>query len=667
MKLSNVEISDFQSIRFSNRFDVGDITCLVGKNEAGKTAILQALYRLNPIIPSHAKFDVTDDYPRAEVEDYQQNIEAKSRTPAIVVEATFTLSSEEVSSIEAEFGAGVLEDPTLILKKGYSNTLFSELSINEQVAVNNMIETAQLSVNLSKELLKCSNIEELGSLISEKAVNVSDAEDPNENGDETKIQSLNTQMASILGAEGLSKYIFTKYLNKELPKFLYYDEYYMMTGQENIEALIKRMNEGNLKKSDYPLIGLIELARLRLEELINPERTEWLLNKLEGAGNHLSRKILKYWSQNRHLLMKFDVRPGRPGDQEGMTSGTNILARVYDSKRMVSTPLGTRSRGFIWFFSFLAWFDQQQRKNEPLILLLDEPGLFLHGRAQGDLLRYIDEELKGNHQVIYTTHSPFMVDSTKFDRIRIVQDKSMDNDEPISSNEDGTKVITEVLEATQDSLFPLQGALGYDICQTLFVGPNSLVVEGVSDLLYIQTVSALLDSQGKEGLSGKWTITPVGGADKVPTFVALLGSQKGLKVATLIDFQKRNQQTIENLYKRKLLKKQNVLTFAEFTGGAEADIEDMFDVEFYLKIVNEEYVKELDNPITKEMLASKTSRVVAKLEDFFTANPQKSDARFNHYRPARYFTENISSLTTDINQKTLGQFEAVFRILNKLL
>ena len=190
--------------------------------------------------------------------------------------------------------------------------------------------------------------------------------------------------------------------------------------------------------------------------------------------------------------MKFDVRPGRPGDQEGMTSGTNILARVYDSKRMVSTPLGTRSRGFVWFFSFLAWFDQQQRKNEPLILLLDEPGLFLHGRAQGDLLRYIDEELKGNHQVIYTTHSPFMVDSTKFDRIRIVQDKSMDSDKPIPSNEDGTKVITEVLEATQDSLFPLQGALGYDIYQTLFVGPNSLVVEGVSDLLYIQTISALL-------------------------------------------------------------------------------------------------------------------------------------------------------------------------------
>ncbi len=668
MKLTDVEVSEFQSIRSSNCFDVGDITCLVGKNESGKTALLQALYRLNPIIPAHGKFDVTDDYPRAEVEDYQQDIEANRRTPAVVIQATFTLSSEEASNVESEFGTGILESPMLTLKKGYANTLFVELPVNEQIAVKNMIDTAQLSPTLSKNLSKCSDVEELGALINEKIANVPDTESPNENEDEdeSKMQSLNTLIRAIQETKGLPKYIFNKHLKTELPKFLYYDEYFMMTGQENIEALSERVEQDELKESDYPLLGLIELARLELDELVNPNRTEWFLNKLEGASNHLSKQILQYWSQNKHLLMKFDVRPGRPGDKEGMTSGTNILARIHDSKRMVSTPLGTRSRGFVWFFSFLSWFDQQQRNNESLILLLDEPGLFLHGRAQGDLLRYIDEELKGNHQVIYTTHSPFMVDSTKFDRVRIVQDKSMDSDEPIPSDEDGTKVITEVLEASQDSLFPLQGALGYDIYQTLFVGPNSLVVEGVSDLLYIQTISALLDSQGRKGLSEKWTITPVGGADKVPTFVALLGSQKGLKIATLIDFQKKNQQTIENLYKRKLLRKQNVLTFAEFTGGTEADIEDMFDVDFYLKIVNEEYAKELDKTITKDILTLKAHRIVPRLDDFFTANPQ-SGVDFNHYRPARYFTENISSLMAEIQQETLDRFEAAFKALNGLL
>jgi hypothetical protein len=86
-----------------------------------------------------------------------------------------------------------------------------------------------------------------------------------------------------------------------------------------------------------------------------------------------------------------------------------------------------------------------------------------------------------------------MVDPTRFERVRIVQDKSMDSNQQLPEDEDGTKVITEVLEATEDSLFPLQGALGYDIYQTLFVGPNSLVVEGVSDLLILQTVDRHLD------------------------------------------------------------------------------------------------------------------------------------------------------------------------------
>lgn len=657
MKLSSVEISEFQSIWNSNPFKIGDITCLVGKNEAGKTAILQALYRLNPIIPKQEKFDVTDDYPRAEVEDYQQDIEAKRRTPATVVVATFALALEEITAIESEFGAGILEKKELTLSKGYNNVLYVQLYVNEKVAVKAILEVAQLPAELTQELCGASDLDDLRSLADSK----SDPETAEH------INRLKSHLQKLKVAKGLQLYIYDKYLEKAVPKFLYFDEYFLMKGHESIENLKARVQQKNLEKADYPLLGLIALARLDLDELLNPTRTEWLVNKLEGASNHLSRKILKYWSQNKNLLMRFDVRPARPGDPPGMTTGNNIWARIYDSKRMVSTPLGTRSRGFVWFFSFLAWFDQQQHKNEPLILLLDEPGLFLHGKAQADLLLYIEEELKGTHQVIYTTHSPFMVDPTKFERVRIVQDRSMDSKQPLLKSEDGTKVITEVLEATTDSLFPLQGALGYDIYQTLFVGPNSLVVEGVSDLLYLQAMSALLDSLGRMKLSEKWTVTPVGGADKVPTFVALLGAQKGLKIATLLDLQKKDRQGIENLYKKKLLKKQNVLTFSDFTGLSEADIEDMFGVDFYLLLVNGEYATDLATPITPGILNSTTPRLVPKLDEFFRANPPKSGAEFNHYRPARYFVENASKLTASIPSGVLDRFEEAFKALNLLL
>jgi AAA ATPase domain len=247
--------------------------------------------------------------------------------------------------------------------------------------------------------------------------------------------------------------------------------------------------------------------------------------------------------------MQFDVRPGLRDDPEGMRDGVNIWGEIYDSKHFVSTGLGTRSRGFVWFFSFLAWYSAVKRKNQPLVILLDEPGLSLHGKAQADLLRYFETEIVTNpkHQLIYSTHSPFMVDSQNFDRVRIVQDKSIDTDEPMAREDDGTKVFTDVLEAGPDSLFPLQGALGYEIYQTLFIGPNCLIVEGVSDLLYIQAVSGVLESAGRTRLDSRWTVTPVGGSDKVPTFVALIGSQKNLNLATLIDFQKADSQTIENL------------------------------------------------------------------------------------------------------------------------
>jgi hypothetical protein len=227
----------------------------------------------------------------------------------------------------------------------------------------------------------------------------------------------------------------------------------------------------------------------------------------------------------------------------------------------------------------------------------------------------------------------------------------------------GTKVTAEVIEATPDSLFPLQGALGYEISQTLFAGPNILVVEGVSDLLYLQSISALLQSNGEPGLSEKWVITPVGGSDKISTFVALIGAQKHLNVAVLIDFLKKDKQSIENLYKKKLLEKKSVLTFTDFTSGDEADIEDMFNAGFYLKLVNGEY----GTSISVSDLGDGSSKIIQKIERFIVNNPMPGGTKFNRYRPAIYFVENISSLKADFSKPQLDRFRKAFSALNELL
>lgn len=364
--------------------------------------------------------------------------------------------------------------------------------------------------------------------------------------------------------------------------------------------------------------------------------------------------------------MTFDVRPAMHGDPEGLREGINIWGGVFDTRHQVTTELGSRSRGFIWFFSFLAWYSDVKRRGEPVILLLDEPGLTLHAKAQYDLLRYFETELKGNHQLLYTTHSPFMVDPLHFDRVRIVQDKSIDVEDKIPAEESGTKVLSDIFAASDDSLFPLQGALGYELHQTLFIGPYSLVVEGVTDLFYLQTMSALLEEDGLTSLDPRWTITPVGGSTKVPTFVALLGAQKNLTVATLIDIQASDQQRIEALYKEKLLKKANVLTFADFTSSAEADIEDMFTQDFYIYLVNAEFAAQLSTPIDTAQLASKYPRILVRIEEYLKLHPLKS-GQFSHYRPARYFTENIKLLAGKISTETKQRFNDAFAALNKLI
>ena len=653
MKLTKVRVTDFQSVRDSTEFDIGDVTCLVGKNEAGKTALLQAMYRLRPIVDTDVGYNVTDDYPRRDVADYEYEIEDEKRKHAVVAHLTYELDEADAAAIAKVFGPKALTSSTLTISKAYEqqNITFS-LSVNHEAALQHTLSRYSVPDETREALKSCSTPAEATKVVA--------------NLEQTEaIQSITKWLNAIVRVGSIDLYIYNQILGARVPKFMYFDEYYQMRGCDNIDTLKQRVAAGTLEKSDHPMLGLIRKARLDLDSLLTPGRTRDLKNKLEGAGNHLTKSIVKYWSQNKNLQMRFDVRPAQPADPQGMQNGTNIWAEVYDTLHMVTTELGTRSRGFVWFFSFLAWYGDVQREKQNVILLLDEPGMSLHGKAQGDLLRYFEEELVPNHQLIYSTHSPFMVDPERFDRVRIVQDRSVDADKNLPDGEAGTKVTIDVLESTDDSLFPLQGALGYDIAQTLFVGPNSLIVEGVSDLLYLQVMTGVLQAAGREGLCVGWTITPVGGSDKVPTFVALLGSQTRMNIATLIDFQEKDRQAIENMWRRKLVQKKQVITYADFVDAREADVEDVVGTAFYLELVNAEYAAVLGEPVAAKDLKSKHPRITVRLEEHFAENPLSSGVPFNHYRPARYLAEKVGDLT--VPPAVLDRFERICSAVNERL
>lgn len=159
------------------------------------------------------------------------------------------------------------------------------------------------------------------------------------------------------------------------------------------------------------------------------------------------------------------------------------------------------------------------------------------------------------------------------------------------------------------------------------------------------------------------SFTPVGGFDRIPTFVALIAAQTNLNLAILIDYQKKDQQRIENLFRKKLLKKNNILMYSDFISGNEADIENMFDPDFYLKLVNCTF----ESTIALADLPGRYSRIIRRLEQYLAENPFPRNAQFNHYRPARYFNDNVNSLVEDLDDSIFDRFRQMFSALNALL
>lgn len=668
MKLARVHVTDFQSVRDSGIFEIGDITCLVGKNESGKTALLQALYRLNPFIPAHGRYSVTDDYPRAAVEDYRIDVEEGRRPPALVARAEFALEPEEVAAVEEVAGPGALARPVVAIAKGYDNVLRFECPVDEAAALRHTIARHQ-PLDSAEPLEGASTLADALDMLGRAA--------PGEG-----VRRLAALLREVQFRRGFGPYIAESVLEPRIPKFLYFDEYYQLQGRANIEALKARLAQGTLERSDFPLLGLINRARLKIDDLLDPARTRDLKNRLEGAGNHLTRQVVKYWSQNRHLQLRFDVRPARRDDPDGMREGSNLWSEVYDSKHMVTTELGTRSRGFVWFFSFLAWYGDVQRENRNVILLLDEPGVSLHPKAQADLLRYFETEVKGHHQLLYSTHSPYMIEARRFDRVRIVQDLGIES-VPLDGAGDaapgGTRVIADLAQANADSLSPLQAVLGTELAMSVFAAPHTLAVEGVAELLYLETMSALLVEKGRPGLSKHWSVTPVGGALKLSAFMALIasagpgtpdaarGAAPAQNLAVLMDMAPGEAHSAEALVKKALFARNRILTYADFTHGREAGIEDMFEVDAYLRLVNEEYRLGDQYPPLHPLGLPPGGGIVRRIEAHCARFPLPGGQIFRRDRPARYLLENLATLSPAISPATLARFETLFEQLNKML
>lgn len=637
MKLISADLRRYRSIEEAGAFDIeGDVTCLVGKNESGKTAVLQALYKSEPV--DKAKFDEGIDYPS------RLTRERKGKDPITATALAYELDDSDVAAVEARFGAGILPSRTVEMTYGYRFTATKwGIEVDEAVAVAHLREGLDLPQATQSAVDAATTT--AGLVAALEAMEASTAAAAKVVETVGKWRQSRVTLAVIDA------------LARRRPKFVYFGDYDSMPGKVSIPVLIRKRDDDELTRGEQGVMALLDMAGVALEDFLEPESHEHLIRDLENASNSISAEVFEYWTQNKNLSVRLDII-GKPEDGAvaPLDEGPLLQIRVVNQRHNVSVPFDERSRGFVWFFSFLAYFSQlEENADRPLILLLDEPGLNLHATAQADLLRFIDERLAPQHQVLFSTHSPFMINPHQFQRVRTVVD----------DEKEGTLVSADVLRADPETAFPLHAALGIELSQTLFVGPNVLLVEGPGDVVYLEVLSEALKAKGRPGLDDRFVITPAGGVAKLPAFVTLLGANK-LNTVVLVDSSTTDVAPIERLREAGRLGAGGLVQIGTVLEQPDADIEDLFDLGFFVELVNDAYQGILAGKklTVKELPADK--RLVRRVERAFEERGLNK-GRINHYSPAAALSRNQGKLVPKLSDGVLMRAEKLFAQINSFL
>ncbi|MCC5785610.1 MAG: AAA family ATPase [Phycisphaerales bacterium] len=656
MKLKAARITNYKCIKDSTEFSLDEkITCLVGKNEAGKTAILEALAKLKPTAGFDGNFDVTRDYPRHELSDYEASHE---RNPAVVVCTTWELEEGDYSALEDVVGPAARTIGAIRITKNYNNAVYLEYDLDEEEVIKGLLEEVDFQAKDRTEFKGVSTVSQLVKQLGE----------PSEQ--QQQQQALAGLIQSRFG-EKSPRDAARDVIWQRTPSFAFFSQYLRMPGQLAVNAFNTRVAQKSLTEEDRVFESLLAMIGMTVEKFAEIDNYEELSAKLEAAENKLTRELVRYWSQSEYLKMRFRFEHSRPGDEAPFNEGWILRTRIENTRHGATTGFDQRSSGFIWFFSFLVWFNQLRRNiGGNLIVLLDEPGLALHASAQADLLRYIEERLSPTYQVAYTTHSPFMIDASDIMRTRTVEDVYQEvspEDDPDTDPHRGTKVSDQILRADHATLFPLRACLGYEITQTLFISKYNVLVEGPSDLLYIDWFRRKLAALGRATLDPRWTVTPCGSVTKIAAFMNLFGGND-LECAVVCDFADGSKGKVRELQESELLKAGRVLTIDAYANRPEADIEDLLGDNAYVDLVNQCYSLEGGNIIMPPKVADGATpgRIMKYVEEHFRVMPPEIP-ELNHTDPADFMVRQGLDIKLPELDAALERFEKLFADLNTIL
>ncbi|WP_420118119.1 ATP-dependent nuclease [Micromonospora sp.] len=640
MRLTKVKIQRFRNFTDPQTMMVEpDVTCLVGKNESGKTTILKALHRLNPANRPD-EFKLATEYPRRRLARDRKKERLEKAEPVI---AWFSLEPHDIEPVTAVLGFAPPDGTLVRASRTYDSANLFEV----ECGLATIVQIASAEVGVDPE-----DVTELAELLDIAAVRTRAEELAT-----THRAARRTARATALRAlpEELTQYDVLiggeltddqqEQMMDLLPKFFYFSNYELLKGETDLEELAARVAAGDLQNGDETMTALLTLAGQEPKSFLDEE---YVTRKaeLQAASSDLTQQVMKYWKQNDALSVRFDTDMPVVGTSPDGTPIRHRFLKVelHDARHDVDTNFETRSAGFQWFFSFLAAFSVYQDSDERVVVLLDEPGTSLHGEAQRDFLSYIFNELGTHQQVLYTTHSQHMLDPTRYETMRAVHDRAT-RDKP----ELGVVITPVDLSADRTTILPVEAALGYTVAQHLFLGHGPhLAVEGSSDFVFLIRMSAHLTGLGRTGLDPRISIIPVGGATNMPAFVALFGRR--LDVRALVDGAETSKVStkIRQAAEAAGVDQHKIVILGETPDLPNtADIEDLFTVKDYLWLYARTLstLDEADLPQTPEPILRRISKV-------------RGD--FDHAGPAHVLTQNLEEFFAQVDAQTLDRFEELF-------
>ncbi len=673
MRLRKFRVRAYRCIHDSGDISVGDLAAFVGRNESGKTTILQALTLLNKD-EKITELDLCDE------------MSEELKSEIILAEGEFSLSRDEIRMIKERFpNIPELKKIRLFRTNKNPNVQYDfgeiQLSEKEDEGINswenfakkiiNFLDTIpnHLRIQLDTSFFEGpppKNQESFDSGMAEfsNKFHVVAMQEPQVIQEWEKIyEDPENQFSNLLSGES-ERMALENFISSELhPRFVYFSDYKKIYGNINLNEFLKETRGQRTESIEYveefdkaeTVRNLFYLAELDLDKLQEyNDSPSKLIKLLNTASNRLTSRLNPAWKGDPiHVDLRYN-----PGNIMSL-----VISDVHRDGTVTNTGLlSRRAEGFKWTFSFIVNFaaETQRAELKEAILLLDEPARNLHPTQQmgiSDLLK----NLAGSNQVLYATHSPFMIFDYTPGNLLVVE---LDKRKHLS------RIFYDYWNAEDKTLTPILYGLSKGLVESITdreIGTNSrpvIIVETMSDAMYLNAFDKFLQDPNIS-MNPLNVVAAYNKNSVLP--LAIFYRNHGYKTFILLDNTEESKQISSQLVSNEFSPLQTI--FFEREGKKLESIEDYMVLNDYLHAVNQTYEIKLrregyTNLTPEDIELDKQKGVLDSLKSIWEDHKEDDWGEFDNEEITRYICEKIALGETDfLSDKTKDNFRSLYRLI----